>query len=434
MSLKNAISTSIIRYPYVATEIICSDIPFINDYLLGSENDEMEKIKSCLKAESDEDIKVEDFNDSNTEKNKMEIELKNNAEISTVDTQIQEKPIQRLFKIFEEPNVNAVNAGYFSKILIHLLTKNTNEVNDFIFNSPELWGALIECCDSSSIDDVLTKLLNVEPMNGEIDDPYLSHKMQTVRMLINKMDPIFSEEANIGACKVLMEHLQNKIVSDVLIESESLLKFKTQTLNGTNSSFRCALRLLISYIDLEKRKYIHNDESIKKIETLVLELISPLCEKLKECCQHKYYWNNQQNIKCTALGMANQRIIEFIDSIIRLNKISILTLLNKCGAFTILINFIGIFYSNTNAHILIFAIFKYCAQDAHLCKDIIIQNDIAGLMYGLHSDRTGVFQSGRTFIKPYHTHLMSLAQLIEKKRNTMPYLDEYLQSKLLIRN
>ena len=216
-----------------------------------------------------------------------------------------------------------------------------------------------------------------------------------------------------------------------IVQDDSLYTLRSQILEGNNVSLRCSLRLLISFIEYDKRKYLINSETYMKIQSLIIELMPFLVAKLRSDTMSNFtlLWNNQQSIKFRPFGLANQRILEFIECAFKFEKCCIQDTLDKCNVFQLLLSIVNEYSNNTNVHLLIFGIFNYALNNSFLCERVIIQNDIAQLLLQLHLDAIGVFPSGRKYTKPYDIHILELSICLESVRKCVMSLNEYLGSK-----
>jgi hypothetical protein len=339
-----------------------------------------------------------------------------------------------LFSFLNEKEVNPVLSGYFSKIMMNLIQKKPKEIGKFIFSRPNIWQKLIEHCYSPAVNEVLSKILTDDPINGELEDEFKDVKGNIAKMLIEKLEPTNFEDLSIGCCKLLIDHLSNPIIGDMLKKPETFERLKEQILNGNGVSLRCALRILIQLIEYEKKKFTEIDAK-DQVANKMIGLIRPLINMLSKSLEvSKSAWTSQNGATVQSFGMANQRIIEFFDCLIKLHFPVILAELSKCCLFSLLLKIVSKYYDNSCLHNLVFGILNYALKEPNelLCDEIIIKSDVPKILIEMNQDAEikKVTESKKEikYVKPYNIHVLELSNNISNTAETNPNLKKCLEN------
>ena len=132
------------KYPFVAYEILYSEIHLISDYFVYTEKDYYEKNKLKLNDninQNEEEEKeettciiIEDNIDNENEDNNIENIIKENNENNQCDENNFELLDYLLnFIMNDNINLNYVLSGYFSNIMMKLIDKYTNKILKYLY-------------------------------------------------------------------------------------------------------------------------------------------------------------------------------------------------------------------------------------------------------------------------------------------------------------
>lgn len=130
--------------------------------------------------------------------------------------------LKHLFRFVEtqECPVNPVLAGYFAKLLVLLLNRKQKQIVPFLFsNECSLIDKLMFHIYQKSVSDVLQKLLNVSDQNyeEELQKSIKEKQLKAIASLVDKLGPgQVDEEANLNACNILSDLMDNKDYFNVL--------------------------------------------------------------------------------------------------------------------------------------------------------------------------------------------------------------------------
>ncbi|KAF9196311.1 hypothetical protein BGZ50_001061 [Haplosporangium sp. Z 11] len=117
--------------------------------------------------------------------------------------------IHMLIKFWEfldrPPPLNPVQASYFAKVIGIFLMKKTGEMMNFIKSQPEVVPKLLLHMSTSSIMDLLLKIISMEESpEGKGTVQWLSEQ-GLMPWLVNRLDPNFDEEVHSIASQVLLD-------------------------------------------------------------------------------------------------------------------------------------------------------------------------------------------------------------------------------------
>jgi len=156
--------------------------------------------------------------------------------------------LERLLKFIrqEEKPVNAVLAGYFSKLVTLLINRKSKSLFPYIFGqSSDFVDCLLHHVYQKSLSELITKLLNISEetarnaSNEEVNVAASVKERQAhiLNRLIEKLSPTASEEDNWNAAGILQDSLETKDFYAVVSKRHNVARLLDFALPEAEASF-----------------------------------------------------------------------------------------------------------------------------------------------------------------------------------------------------
>lgn len=195
---------------------------------------------------------------------------KENATVdSTQATTLAEEPVEevevdrfdllhRLFAFLDtrETPLNAVLAGYFSKLVSQLVNNQSKQILPFLFQSQHgdaIFDNLLFHQYQRSISEVLRKLMFVSDhqIDDDLQDAIKEKKQKVTLALIEKMSADLTDEDNLNAQQMIVDLLENKSFFYTVARRATVQKLSEFAFaeNGNEYSKNAALSVLAKIAD-----------------------------------------------------------------------------------------------------------------------------------------------------------------------------------------
>ena len=183
--------------------------------------------------------------------------------------------LDRLLKFIRSKDkpLNAVLAGYFSKLMTLLINRKQKSILPYVF-APE--SDVIDCLlyhvYQKSISELVNKFLNIQESNGTgaVSSEVIKQKQQYIlNTLVEKLGPTASEEDNLNASSILQDALDTKEYYNIVSRRNNVLKMldyalpaaedETNNVESQNAAFGVLTQLTSLYSETKKK-----DSEMKK--------------------------------------------------------------------------------------------------------------------------------------------------------------------------
>ena len=301
------------KYPFVAYEILYSEIHLISDYFVYTEKDYYEKNKLKLNDninQNEEEEKeettciiIEDNIDNENEDNNIENIIKENNE----NNQCEENNFELLdyllnFIMNDNINLNYVLSGYFSNIMMKLIDKYTNKILKYLYlKRKDVLEKIMKHSNNKAISELAIKVLklknlifNLEEEKKEEEEIYNYRNI----LIINFIKDISIENKNNDSdikCSLLMELIEDKIILNLFIEKKEI--------------YNQIFEILSFEINSNDKNEITNCySSIIKLLTKIIEQI-----EIKQLPLPKNFDINRNNFSDNLIKILDKIIINFTE-------------------------------------------------------------------------------------------------------------------------
>lgn len=254
--------TKYFKYPYVCAEILGADQQAIVAEFFKTSVEIKERAEKMQK-EYEEDMKksdevvIEDNEEtqSPTSQDSPKSEDKENKSPSGHPEKFEY--LDYLFNFLDNSELNFTAAGYFAKIVNNLFVKKPSLFLAYIYEvRPELLEKMVEQISSKSVAEFLAKLLTFESSllaNNE-DETYDAHRIKTLSLIIQKLDPKHDVETINNAAYLICEtfgkyntmHHGREVLSSLL--DEVTISYFFSVLQIKNSTSSCAIALILGNV------------------------------------------------------------------------------------------------------------------------------------------------------------------------------------------
>jgi serine/threonine-protein phosphatase 6 regulatory subunit 3 len=133
-----------------------------------------------------------------------------------------------LFSLLEsEPPLTCKTAGYFGRVIGHLLIRKTNEMMSYLQSNLAMLDRLIKHVDTMSVADIVKRLVGADEQSSMLFVP--SHTLwlsetQLVNMLLQRLGSSHSADVQANTADILcaIAHMQPSALSSKLMQKESI--------------------------------------------------------------------------------------------------------------------------------------------------------------------------------------------------------------------
>lgn len=131
------------------------------------------------------------------------------CEVEAVFNTLLEDPelMRLLFSLLQTPApLDSKTAGYFGRVVGHLLLRKTNELMQYLQEQPEILEALINHVDTTSIADIVKRLVGADEQSSMLFIPAYAQWLSgtsLVDLLLQRLSPSHSAEAQANAADIL---------------------------------------------------------------------------------------------------------------------------------------------------------------------------------------------------------------------------------------
>ncbi|PSC73252.1 serine threonine-phosphatase 6 regulatory subunit 3-like isoform X1 [Micractinium conductrix] len=122
--------------------------------------------------------------------------------------------LARLFSLLQAPRpLNCMLAGYFSRVMGSLLLRRTQDIMQYLQKHQELLGQLVDHVDTTSIAEVLVRLVGADEQRAFLSTNHLQWLSETnlLYLLLDKLQPGQPVEAQSNAAEILAALAQSQV-------------------------------------------------------------------------------------------------------------------------------------------------------------------------------------------------------------------------------
>lgn len=124
------------------------------------------------------------------------------------NTLLEDPELMRLlFSLLQTPApLDSKTAGYFGRVVGHLLLRKTNELMQYLQEQPEILESLINHVDTTSIADIVKRLVGADEQSSMLFIPAYAQWLSStplVELLLQRLSPSHSSEAQANAADIL---------------------------------------------------------------------------------------------------------------------------------------------------------------------------------------------------------------------------------------
>ena len=273
------------KYPFNATEILCSDCPNFQTILMtekilngGGNNKKLKKngfifqlfkkinsVKKEIIKEENKDHKNDDETKENEEEEEeeedsdfdsdeeIEIEDKNNVDENDKNQNVLYENVDYLLEFLksDEANENYVLAGYFHRILSNLMKVHQMKIVKYLLDYPkkselDILCLLIKHMNRKSTCNIIQKLLM---FTDDLISKYDENKMNLVSKIFDELDNSNDTYKNECICDCISCVMNNRQFFDVFMTKNELLEkiykilFNCKESNKYNSIIKLLIKL-----------------------------------------------------------------------------------------------------------------------------------------------------------------------------------------------
>ena len=353
------------KYPFIANDILSSDIPLITDYFVLNDNEYKEKNKSLnnekedepkegventlniiantIKIDENENLakeneKVFDINDGNEDKKKENEEKKDDKNENNKNNENNKKKenennyelIDDLlnFVMNDNKELNDVLSSYFSNVMIKLIDKYTARIIKYLYlKRKDALEKIIEHSNQKSISNLTIKLLKIKNLELSNEEKNKEEEIVNFRnkLIQNFFKTIKIENINYDVdvkCSLLTELIEENTILALFIELPDiynylfeLVRFEinsndTYEITNAYSSILNFLISILKQIEINKMPLPENfDINRKKFSDCLILTLSKIIINFNER-KNSILIEGQFDQPYKSLGIINQIILE----------------------------------------------------------------------------------------------------------------------------
>ncbi|MEW5298877.1 MAG: hypothetical protein WDW36_001951 [Sanguina aurantia] len=152
------------------------------------------------------------------------------CEVEAVFNTLLEDPelMRLLFSLLQTPApLDSKTAGYFGRVVGHLLLRKTHELMQYLQEQPEILESLIDHVDTTSIADIVKRLVGADEQSSMLFIPAYAQWLSStslVELLLQRLSPSQSPEAQANAADILsaIAHTQPSPLATKLTQEECI--------------------------------------------------------------------------------------------------------------------------------------------------------------------------------------------------------------------
>ncbi|KRX00151.1 hypothetical protein PPERSA_10650 [Pseudocohnilembus persalinus] len=383
----------------------------------------------------------------------QEEEKEQESEEEIFDPETAEKKGQYLLSLLfsflqTKQRVNITLAGYFSKVLVSLISKKEKEVVQYVYSKPAILKSLCRQNQARSISIILYKLLSFENKLDN-DKQYLDERIEVLKYITKLInDPKTDEEERANCTFVIGETIGKwqQTVAGQQIINFIINELSQKWLDGLNSTENqvvyqnCVLlTILLNQIksfkeqrqedyDISIGDHVINDEIlVENIKNKIKEALDLLLEQPKGSIQTQYNRNLQP------LGQTKIKLISFIQVLINQENLEFDCELASNDVFGKLLDLFQQYEWNNVLHNLVTEIIMKTLdkQNVTLLRNlfeeaqlITILNKCTENLYSNDNPDT----NKKAFRKGYLGHIYKIGYTIQKiMENDSSFKNDYIQ-------
>jgi serine/threonine-protein phosphatase 6 regulatory subunit 3 len=166
-----------------------------------------------------------------------------------------EELLALLFSLLEqEPPLSCKAAGYFGRVVGQLLLRKTNEMMQHLSNNDEILEKLIRHVDTTSIADIIKRLVGVDDHSSMIFLPMHTQwlaETPLVSMLLDRLAPQYSAHVQSNAADILtaIAHTQPSALATQLMQQDSLTALFSRALAPNSKVLVTALDVCAALLE-----------------------------------------------------------------------------------------------------------------------------------------------------------------------------------------
>ena len=328
------------KYPFVAYEILYSEIHLISDYFVYTEKDYYEKNKLKLNDninQNEEEEKeettciiIEDNIDNENEDNNIENIIKENNENNQYDENNFELLDYLLnFIMNDNINLNYVLSGYFSNIMMKLIDKYTNKILKYLYlKRKDILEKIMKHSNNKAISELAIKILKLKNLIFNLEDEKKEEEeIYNYRNILiqNFIKDISIENKNNDSdikCSLLMELIEDKLILNLFIENKEIynhifeilsFEINSNDIYEISNCYSSIITLLIKIIEqieinqisLPKNYNINRNNFSDNLFKILDKIIINFTER-----KNSQIIPSQFDNPYKSLGIVNQKIME----------------------------------------------------------------------------------------------------------------------------
>jgi len=243
--------------------------------------------------------------------------------VELLDTFFNEpKLLEQIFNFLETPSLNLLLAGYFSRVIQCLLSRNSYELLSFLYEGHQHGKKLLNHLYSKSICELVEKILCCEDHGNPA---YKNELLSTIDQILNIISPSSLPETSTNASILLKNLLSSKQMNSNFHEISSYLSNNVQAIRSifemlfqdniiVSRSAAVVIEALVNQIACDDDMEGHTGIS-PLISYIVLNL-----DKFKESLskENGVKVNTTYKTTITSVGENKLKVIEIIISLIKL--------------------------------------------------------------------------------------------------------------------
>jgi len=250
------------KFPYVCAEVLGADYQlivaeFFKTSLEIKEHAERNKKNLIEDITKSNEVFIEGMEETHSQTS--EDGHKSEDEENKIPSNHPEKfeYLDYLFRFLDNHQLNFTAAGYFAKIVNNLFAKKPSIFLAYIYEvRPDLLEKMVDQISSKSIAEFLAKLLTFESslLTNNDDEIYNAHRIKTLNLIIQKVDPKNEIETINNAAYLVCEtfgkyntmHCEKEVLGSLL--DEQTINYFFSILQAKNSTSSCAIALILGNI------------------------------------------------------------------------------------------------------------------------------------------------------------------------------------------
>ena len=433
-------TTSYHRYPFIASEILSSDLKEIIDMFFIAENPDTEKHTEQIKRSKSTDL-TNLLLQSTPEFKSQPVDKLATLTITDECSNGEFMLLEKLLRFLDmKSELNPVLVGYFSKVFSSIIDRQKNDVWKYLMNHKSHMERLFFFASLGPIAEILARLLKDD--YGEITTAsYLLQRKETIIALLKNPDKGWNVvnlliPSNVEAGYTLSEEGVKIIFEGIRKGAENTERLET------------GMKMLIGLIDATTSQFSSPFEPCHSSE-IDPEKTMNLKHLINYAVSHMSFFKDElrkgTGSKESRFGITKLAIIDWLLALIKLKNDSIRKSFAETDLIMVLIDLIEKHYTHTMLHARVCKIVTelLTTEDAAFVENIVTKSNIAPKLLELYKEgRKGfVFKDGKKQLnKQYIVFVTSLcgtlnniariSSSISEHLKQIPYWKEFTENEL----